>query len=106
MSTKRPTAADDAYRVLSSLISALDHAAYAYDRDKNWESEHLLFIAGLNADEIERSYRRTIRKRHYLISGPCTLRDWVRLPENLDLGRKLVTEHRARKAQRENGDAA
>jgi len=103
MATKRSTAAEraeDRFWVFNTLLLFLNDA---YNSKPDSERHLGVFRAGLQADPIERAYRRILRERPHLTSGQYCEEAWVRLPEILRCGREQVAEYREQERQRGNG---
>jgi hypothetical protein len=108
--TSKPTAtqqrADDELWVIWSLVDILREVRTGTPKAGENNLHDKVFTIGLNADHIERMYRRVVRRNPFLLTGSYSGIAWATFPKTLNLGRKLVAEHEARKAQRRNGGAA
>jgi hypothetical protein len=97
--------ADDELWVIWSLVNIFrDVRAEPLQAGVN-NLHGMVFTLGLSADQIERMYRRVVRRNAFLSTGRHSGAAWAAFLETLDQGRKLVAEHKERERQRRNGGA-
>lgn len=93
-SERRHQRANDEFSVMVALAYALNSEHQRYAESSDLAARLVLFSAGLHAAEIERSLARLHRRSPWIYEREA-VRD---LPAVLEVGRRLVTDHRARNA--------